>query len=243
MKQSIFRNGFGLVLLAGLLQSLTALAQMPDVGGVDSAMIKLFGNNPSFTAQADVRVMNSNHVVWLQMPSVFAAADAKLRVDVDLKRVKSRMLNPAALNMLTQAGMDRVTSVIRPDRKATFIIYPGKKSFVAMPLAVEDAQIASQKVEKRPLGRETIDGHACVKNLSTVKSSKGSVLIQATTWNAADLKDFPIQIEMKEGANATVMHFQNVNFTKPDPRLFDVPAGYKDETNPPKTKPSGGKKK
>src|SRR5690242_10830533 len=108
MKQSIFRNGFGLVLLAGLLQSLTASAQMPDVGGVDSAMIKLFGNNPSFTAQADVRVMNSNHVVWLQMPSVFAAADAKLRVDVDLKRVKSRMLNPAALNMLTQAGMDRV---------------------------------------------------------------------------------------------------------------------------------------
>lgn len=243
MKKLNFRIGLGLVLLAGLLPSLTASAQMPDVGGFDSAMIKLFGDNPSFTAQADVRVMNSNRVVWLQMPSVFAVGDAKLRVDVDIKRIKSSSLNSATINMLTQAGMDRITSVIRPDKRATFLIYPGKKSFVAMPLAVEDAQFAAQRVEKRALGRETVDGHACVKNLSTVKSSKGVPLLQATTWNAADLKDFPIQIEMREGGNATVMHFQNVNLTKPDPRLFDIPAGYKDETVPVITKPAGKKKK
>jgi hypothetical protein len=242
MKQLIFRIASRLVLLAVFFKSLTALAQMPDVGGVNSAMIKLFGENLAFTAQVDVRVYNSNRVEWLRMPSVFASADTKLRVDVDMKLLKSSIIQQAMINRFTQLGMDRVTSVIRPDKKATYIIYPGAKSYTAMPMAIEDTQIASQKVEKKPLGHETVDGHACVKNLSTVKSQKGAVLIQATTWNAADLKDFPIEIEIKESGNITMMHFQNVNLAKPDARLFDIPAGYKD-SNAPDRKPAANPKK
>jgi hypothetical protein len=232
MKQSIFRNGLCVGLLAVFLKSLTALGQMPDAGGVNSAMIKLFGDNPTFTAQADVRVMNSNRVVWLQMPSVFACTDTKFRVDVDMKLIKSTQLQASTINTFTKLGMDRVTSVIRPDKKATYIIYPGAQSYASMPLSNEDAQVAGQKVEKKLLGRETLDGHACAKNLSVVKNSKGTVLIQATTWNATDLKDFPIQIETKESGNTTVMHFQNVNLAKPDAKLFDLPTGYKQYSNP-----------
>src|SRR5690242_4458445 len=87
MKNSIFRTGVRWVLLAVFFPSLTALAQMPD-SAVSSAMVKLFGDN-SFTAQADLRVMNSNHVTWLQMPSAFASGDSKLRLDVDVKLIKS----------------------------------------------------------------------------------------------------------------------------------------------------------
>jgi hypothetical protein len=191
-------------------------------------MVKLFGDNPTFTAQTDVRVVSSNRVEWFRMPSVLASADYKLRLDVDMKLIKSAMIQPAMLNRMKQLGMDRVTSVVRPDKKATYIIYPGAQSYAAMPLATEDTLVASERVEKKALGRETIDGHACVKNLSTIRSSKGTMLLQATTWNATDLKDFPIQLEMKEGGNTTIMHFQNVNLNKPDARLFDIPAGYKD---------------
>ncbi len=239
MNKSIFRNGLRLVLLAVFLKSLTALGQMPDAG-VNSAMIKMFGDNASFTAQAQVRVLNSNRVVWFQMPGVFASADTKLRVDVDMNLIQSSSISPA---MIKQLGLDRVTSVIRPDKKATYIIYPNKKSFVSMPLAAEDSQIATQKLEKKPLGHETLDGHACVKNLSTVKSSKGAVLLQAYTWNAADLKDFPLQVEIREGGNTTVMHFQNVNLTKPNPTLFEIPAGFRDDTHAQDKKAVIGKKK
>ena len=239
MKQSIFRTGVRLVLLAVFLKSLTALGQMPDAG-VNSAMIKLFGENAAFTAQAEVRVLNSNRVVWLQMPGVFASADTKLRVDVDMNLIRSPSITPA---MIKQLGLDRITSVIRPDKKVTYNIYPSKKSYVSLPLSAEDAQIASQKLEKTPLGKETLDGHACVKNPSTVKSSKGAVLIQATTWNATDLKDFPIQIEIKEGGNTSIMHFQNINLTKPAPTLFDVPAGFRDDTNAQEKKAVIGTKK
>ena len=240
MKQSIFSIGARLGLLAVFLKSLTALGQMPDAG-VNSAMIRLFGENAAFTAQAEVRVLNSNRVVWLQMPGVFAAADTKLRVDVDMNLIRSSAITPA---MIKQLGLDRITSVIRPDKKATYLIYPGKKTFVSLPLSAADAQIAGQKLEKKPLGNETIDGHACVKNVSTVKTAKGAVLLQATTWNAADLKDFPVQIEIKEGGNISVLHFQNINLTKPNTVLFDVPAGFRDETNlQNNNKPPAAKKK
>src|SRR5882724_4984662 len=242
MKRFIFRTALPVILVAVSLKSLTVLAQMPDVSGVNAAMIKLFGDNAAFTAQVDVRVYNSNRVEWLRMPSVFASADTKLRVDVDMKLLKGSIIQPAMISGFTQAGMDRITSVLRPDKKAKYLIYPGAKSYAAMPMAIEDTQIASQKVEKKPLGHETVDGHACVKNLSTVKSQKGAVLIQATTWNAADLKDFPIQIEIKESGNTTVMHFQNVNLAKPDARLFDIPAGYKD-SNASARKPAANPKK
>lgn len=200
---------------------------MPD-GGVNSAMIKLFGDD-AFTAQAEMRVMNSNHVTWLQMPGAFACADTKLRLDVDVKLIKSSSIPSAMIGMFVQAGKDRVTSVIRPDKKMTYIIYPSAHSYSSLPLNAEDTEIANQKLEKKPLGKETIDGHACVKNQTTVKSARGAVLLQATTWNATDLKDFPIQIELKENGNITIMHFKNVGLVKPDPRLFEIPAGFKEE--------------
>jgi hypothetical protein len=229
MKNSIFRTGLYWVLLAVFLKALTAQAQMLD--GVPSAMVKLFGGN-AFTAQAEMRVMNSNHVTLLQMPTAFAADESRLRLDLDIKLIKSSTVAPEMIKMFVQAGKDRITSVVRPDKKATYIIYPSAHMYSVMQMSAADVEIANQKLEKKSLGKETIDGHACVKNQTIVRSPKGTVLLQATTWNAVDLKDFPLQIEMKDSGNSTILHFMNVNLVKPDPKLFDIPAGFKEEGAP-----------
>ena len=56
-----------------------------------------------------------------------------------------------------------------------------------------------------------------MKNKVVVKGSKGPVL-EAITWNATDLKDFPIQIEMKEkgkhGARCTSPRSASSNPTR-----------------------------
>jgi hypothetical protein len=233
MNKLFFRTALTLTALVMSFRALTAAAQMPDAaGGMNSAMIKLFGDSMSFTAKADVQVLNSNRVEWLRMPTSFAGADAKIRVDVDFGQLKSRAIDAATISTFKKMGVDHVISVIRPEKKLTYIIYPGAQSFAAIPLSNEDAQFASQKVEKTALGRETIDGHPCVKNRSVVKSPKGVVLIQATTWNASDLKDFPIKIETTENGNTTVLHFQQVSLVKPEAKLFEPPAGYKQYSNP-----------
>jgi hypothetical protein len=230
MKKLIFRGALRLGLPVVFLASFTAWAQMP--GGANSAMVKLFGDNATFTARAEIQVAGTNRVIWFRMPGTFSAAGNNLRVEVDLGQIQSRAVGQAEVAHLRQLGMDRVTSVVRPDKKATYIIYPNARSYVTMPLASEDTQIATQKLEKKPLGRETVDGHACVKNYSTVKTLKGAVLLQAVTWNAADLKDFPVQIQTQENGNTTLMHFQQISLAKPAPALFEPPAGYKQFSSP-----------
>lgn len=219
-------------LIGVLFFTLVASAQMPGVtGGVDSALIKLFGDAPTFSANVTVQV-SSNRVEWLRMPSTFNCLNGKFRLDIDMGQIKSTQLPQSAIALFKRTGTDRVCSVTRLDARVVYIIYPNAQSYVNMPLTSADASPANQKLTRTPLGRETVNGHACVKNHSVVKNQKGVTLLDAVTWNASDLQNFPLRIETKEGGNTTVMQFQQVSFAKPDARFFEVPARYKQFSNP-----------
>lgn len=207
-----------------------AFAQMPSTGSpadLNAAFFRLFGSGAAFTAQADTRVLDSSQKEWVRMPMVLTALDNKVRLEVNMAQVKSTALPENAIANLKQMGMDRVISIIRPDKKATLVLYPGAQGYVNMPLAAAEVAAWEKglKLEKTLLGKETLDGHACVKNRVIVKNNQGPVL-EANVWNAADLKDFPLQVEMKEKGNTVRMRFSQVRLAKPDARLFEVPAGY-----------------
>ena len=232
MNKIMFRT---LVLMVGIsLSGLFASAQGAGgaSGGKNSAMIKLFGDLPAFSGNATVQVLTSNRVETMRMPSVFTALNGSLRIDVDEGLIKSPQVPPSDIAKLKASGLDRVNSVNRPDKKMIYIIYPHVQSYAAMPLSAEDADLANEKLTRIPIGKETIDAHPCVKNHSVVKNAKGVVLIEAVTWNATDLQNFPIQIEVKENGNTSVTHFQSVSFARPDARLFDPPAGFKQYSDP-----------
>jgi hypothetical protein len=55
--------------------------------------------------------------------------------------------------------------------------------------------------------------------------------IEALTWYASDLKNFPLQIQAKEKDNTSILHFTEVKLTKPDAKQFEPPAGYTQYTN------------
>ena len=207
-----------------------AFGQMPSTGSptdFNAAFFKLFGSGAAFTAKVDTQVLDARQKEWASMPMVMAAFDNKVRLEVNMAEVKSAGLPESAIAKLKQMGMDRVVSIIRPDKKATFVLYPGAQGYVTMPLAAAEVAAWERglKLEKAPLGKETLDGHACVKHRAIVSNSQGPVL-EATTWNAADLKEFPIQIETKEKGNTVVMRFSQVQLAKPAARQFEVPKGY-----------------
>jgi hypothetical protein len=231
MNNKMFRK---IALAVGtLFFTLFASAQMPGAsGGVDSALIKLFGDSPSFSGTATIQVLNSNRVEWLRMPGGFSALNGKFRLDVDKGQIKSSKLPPGAIALDKRFGTDRVTSVTRPDTRMIYIIYPNVQSYVNMPLMGADAALANQKLTRSAVGHETINGHACVKNHSIVKNDKGATLLEAITWNAADLQNFPLRIETKDALNITIMQFQQVSFAKPDPKLFEPPAGFQRYNSP-----------
>jgi hypothetical protein len=213
-----------------LLVHTAAIAQIPTAGsptGLNAAFVKLFGDVSAFSARLEAQVFDKSGQEWVKMPMDFAALDSKVRMDIDLEQTTSRDLPASMITGLKNAGMQKIVSIFRPDQKETLILYPGAKKYMTMALAKGESE-AMQKglqVEKTALGKETIDGHACVKNKVVIKNEKGSVL-EATTWNASDLKDLPIQIETLEKDKRVVMRFSKVQFAKPDAGQFDVPKDY-----------------
>jgi len=230
MKIYSFNTRLPATLAVILLASHAAFAQLPSAStgsGVNAAFVKLFGSVGAFTAKAETRVLDRSQNQLVCMPTGFASLDGKVRLEIDLAQVQSKEMTPSTLGSLKQAGMDRFVSIYRPDKKLTYLIYPGVQSYQELIQSKAETEAAEKglKLEKSPLGKDTLDGHPCVKNKVVVKSTKGPVL-EAVVWNATDLKDFPIQIEMKENDNTMRMHFTDVRFVKPDAKQFEVPAAY-----------------
>jgi hypothetical protein len=194
---------------------------------INTAFVKLFGTVGAFTAKADTQVLDAYQQQKVRLLMDFAVSEGKVRMEISLAQMQSKDLTPSKVAELKESGMERIISLFRPDKKVTYIVYPGIQSYVIIPLAKEDTEAFEKglKLDKTALGKETLDGHDCVKNKVVVSDTKGPVL-QAVTWNAADLKDFPLQIEMKEKGNTLRMHFTQLQFTKPDPKQFDVPPAY-----------------
>jgi hypothetical protein len=217
-------------LLAVLLVGQTVIAQIPSAAsgtGVNAAFMKLFSSVGAFTAKVETQVLDGAQNPLVRMPMTFASLDGKVRLEIDLGQVQSKDFTASTLATIKQAGMDRMVSIFRPDKRLTYLVYPGVQSYQELAQSKSEAEAAERglKLEKSSLGKETLDGHPCVKNKVVVKSGKTS-LLEAVTWNATDLKDFPIQIEMTEKDRSVRMHYTDVRFVKPDANQFEVPAAY-----------------
>lgn len=217
-----------------LTNALTCQAQFPggSAGGFNAALVKLFGDVTAFSAQTDVRVLDKTQKETMSLPMEFAMLDSKIRVSLDLTQMKSTDMPPGTADALKQMGMARVISLVRPDKKLIHIIYPDQKCYLNMDLPAEETAAADKdkqgKMEKTALGKETLDGHPCVKNKVVVAGADKGQNIEATTWNASDLKDFPVQIQTEDKGNTTIMHFKQVQLAKPDAKDFEPPTGYKE---------------
>jgi Domain of unknown function (DUF4412) len=232
MKRLNFFSGLMLAALglgALLAGPRAAFGQAPgQLGGantMNAAMLKLFGSNTAFTAKADVHVVDKAKQ-QTDMPMVFALLDGKTRMETDLGQIKSTAAVPALVPTLKRLGMDQMIVISRPDKKIILNIYPRAKAYAEIAVSREESDAADKnyKLEKTPQGKETIDGHACQKNKVTLTDDKGETL-EAVVWNAADLKDFPVQMQMDLAGGTVQMKFKDVKLAKPDAKQFEAPAG------------------
>ncbi|HEU5072178.1 MAG TPA: hypothetical protein VFV96_17375 [Verrucomicrobiae bacterium] len=194
--------------------------------GLNTALVRLFGGITAFTAQLEIRMLDEKGEETLNAPLKFRLLDGKMRGDVDVARLKSKELPALAAAAAQSVGMDRVVTLVRPDKKESYLLYPAFKACVVAPLGDDDLAVLQRpaKIERTPLGQEKLDGHHCVKTKVVLTAPDGQ-RFEATTWNAADLKDFPLQIETHDGTNRVILHFWRVKFERAEPALFDLPAG------------------
>jgi hypothetical protein len=195
-------------------------ASGPSFGGATAA---LFGKNSNFTATVELQVKGATPEP-ASMPGKLTVASGFSRFELDTSEIKGGGMPEGAAAQMKSMGMDKMIMVTRPDKKLTYLIYPGLQSYAEMALQDPEAAMPASdfKVELTELGKETVDSHACVKNKAVVTDTKG-VAHTANLWNATDLKNFPVKIEQSEGNTEVTMLFKNVKLEKPDAALFDPP--------------------
>lgn len=224
---------FFLPLLALLLAGATGFAQLPDLTGAGAApgtdfalLSKLLGKLPAFTAKSTVRVLDKKQTETTSVVMDLAMLDRKIRLTIDATKIKNKSLPPGAIDALKQTGLDQIAVLIRPDRQSLHFIYTGLEAYLTQPMDKQELASAEKStIKTQTLGKETFDGHPCVKNKITITSGDGSVQ-ELTVWNATGLQNFPIQMLTRQDGETVITRYTDVKFAKLDAKQFEPPAGF-----------------
>jgi outer membrane lipoprotein-sorting protein len=240
MNQTRMKNQSKSLLVAILSLTFTAQAQPGMRGGMGGPpagpqfggdMAKLFGETSGFSATLEMH-SSGGADGEMTMPGKIAFLECKSRFEMDMTQIKSSKVNPQMAGQMKQMGMGEIVTISSPDKKAVWMVYPGMQAYVENP--VQDASAATTaadyKSEETELGKETVDGHACVKKKVVVTGKDGKAH-ESTVWSATDLKGFPVKIETNEGGQTMTMSFKDVKLEKPDAAQFEPPADFKKYDN------------
>jgi hypothetical protein len=191
----------------------------------DSAITILFGTNQSFSAQMNFQTtIGPNDNASVPGKIVFDAG--KSRFEMNISEMVSSSLPSSAAAQMKAIGMDTMVAISRPDLKQAYLVYPGLNSYATMAsTGSTDSGTNDAKLTTTELGKETIEGHDCIKNNAVVTDKDGNKH-ESTVWNAGDLNNFPVKIITTEGGKSVTMIFKNVSFEKPAASAFEAPSGY-----------------
>lgn len=193
-------------------------------------LAKLFGKNTAFTADATVILKDPSGKELPAMDFSYAMLDGKVRTDMDMAKVHGGGMSAQAYMQMRSMGMDHIVHVFQPvNNKTAYMIYPGMKAYVQTDTTVptDKKEHKEPKIEKTELGKETVEGHPCVKSKVVITQDDGKKS-ESILWQATDLKDFPIKSEMTTDDGMVVTtQFKNINQSKPDASLFEPPTDFK----------------
>ena len=213
-------------LCLGLTSASAQFGRSPGGPKFDGATAKLFGEHSAFTAALEFQTSQMSGDTTT-LPGKIVFDNGKSRFEMNLADAKGMKMPPSAIEHMKAMGMDTMISISRPDQKLVRIVYPGLHSYVEM--AVEDPAATNDssdyKIETTELGKETLDGHDCVKNRVTVTDKEGTKH-ESLVWNATDLKNFPVKIVTGEPGHEGTMLFKQITFDKPAASSFEAPADF-----------------
>jgi hypothetical protein len=215
--------------LAVLLLVRPGAAQLPGggQGGMNAALLKLFGEFPAFTSRADVRLQEKPSRATTTLVMDFAMLDGRVRMELDMDAVKSTQVPPSLLVRLKAAGLNKLITVMEPSRKSILLIYPGAQAFAEIPMAKDEAADTAKRfrIEKARISTESIDGHSCEKTKVVLRSDAGDKQ-EALVWYAKDLGDFPLRIQFDQPDATVVMDYRDVKLARLDSKKFEAPSGF-----------------
>ena len=206
-------------------------AQMPmsltgASGGFNASLAKFFGLNKAFSAKAEAVIREKATRETSTIPMSFALLDGKIRMELDLSQIKSKQMTSEALTMVKQMGMSRMTSIISPEKRLMYVVYPSLQAYVELPLSEDQDGVGTElKISTAEAGKDNVEGHPCTKHKVVVTDKKGRKQ-EGFTWNATDLKDFPVKMEFTDAEATLILVYREIQLSPPEAQGFEAPAGY-----------------
>jgi hypothetical protein len=188
-------------------------------------IVKLMGSNTAFSARVENEMYYAEHRTTLFMPGEIFFDQGKSRFECD-KTETERKLNLRDPNAPI-TGTEKVVTIKLPDTKRLYTLYPDLKVYSEQPDRYPFKPESDFQLNLTEQGRETVDGHPCLKCKVVGRDGKGTEE-KSIVWLATDMNNFPIQIESDtaEKESATT-RFKDLRFGKPDPAKFEVPPDFK----------------
>lgn len=204
----------------------------PPSARFDKTMRQLFGENSAFSADMQMAMKNGDNTIT--MPGKIAYLDGKTRFEMDTTKIQGGGLPPQAAEQMKQMGLAEIISITRPDKKESYMVYPGLNAYAVVPeqSSSDEGEAAAKKpdVKRTEIGKETVEGHECTKYKVVVTDDSGKAH-ESTIWAAKDLNNFPVKMEMVNEGIPSVITYKNVKLAKPSEELFNPPAEFKRYTD------------
>jgi len=181
----------------------------------------VFGRHSAFSAVAHVTEKDQAASAARTKEMAYYFLDGKLRIETDV--AKSSEFSPEAIREMQTRGTDRSVQISDFGKRTAYLLFPLLSAYSELPQATNAS--AAPKIEKAKIAEETVEGHPCAKHRIAVTEAAGQVEI--FTWEAADLGQFPIQVQIPHGDVTYTIQFRKVTFAKPGPSLFEPPSGYR----------------
>lgn len=216
---------FIVIFLASIFPGLAQL-DGPSSTGVSASLIRLFGTNNAFTAQAEMQMLDKNNKELVGLPMNFALAGNKIRVEVDMNRMRNKM-RPDATAQMKPLGLDQIVSVIHPESRTNLIVFPKLRAFVKLEMPENEAEafLKRAKLDRTNVGKEKMEGYNCIKQRVIITDAEGQKS-ETTVWIAPELRNFPVCVATKEKEGVVTMRFRKVQFAAPAAGQFEPPAGF-----------------
>lgn len=146
----------------------------------------------------------------------------------------AEFLGAAAGDMEERKFASRLQQIVciqiaRPDRQLTYTVYPGINGYIENPSPNKKSE-PNSNIAMEAVGNETVDGHPCQEKLVTV-AEPGGHKTKVKIWYAADMDNFPIQVDVSSKEANVVIQIKDVQLENPDPKVFELPekcVRYKD---------------
>ena len=121
------------------------------------------------------------------------------------------------------------SAVIRLDQKKMYVFIEETKSYMELPFDKDEFDASSMSMgavesKQEKVGSETINGYKADKFKVTTKAM--GMTSTGFQWIAPEFEPMPIRSE--EGG--VILEMRNIKTARPDAALFEIPKGYKRDT-------------